>query len=226
MTDLAHRLGVSKELAFHDVYSLYDPDVMAMVPRPVFALLITTPISEPWRRSRQAEDAPLDWYKGAGPDEPVVWFQQTVIHGCGLIGLLHCVYNGIPADMITPGSDLANFLQEAIPLGMDARAKLLNDSDVLHQASEASASKGDTRPLRADEDSPHHFVALVKGRDGHLWELEGDRKGPIDRGLLGDDEDAFSNKALDLGIRRLIKIQSEAGGNLDFSCIALAPSMG
>jgi ubiquitin carboxyl-terminal hydrolase L3 len=226
MNELARCLGVSKELAFYDVYSLYDADMMALVPRPVFALLVTIPMNEAWRKEREAEDGPLEWYKGAGPDEPVVWFQQTVIHGCGLIGLLHCVSNGVPAEMIVPGSELAKFLEKAVPLEMDDRARLLNDSDSLHEASEAVAQKGDTRPLGADEDSHHHFVALVKGRDGNLWELEGARKGPLNRGSLGPDEDAFSERALDLGIRHLVDIQRKAGGDLPFSCIALGPSLG
>ena len=225
MNELARRLGVTKELAFYDVYSLYDADMMALVPRPVFALLVTIPMNEAWRQDRNAEDAPLEWYKGAGPDEPVIWFQQTVIHGCGLIGLLHCIANGLPSEMIAPGSELANFLEKAVPLGMADRATLLNETDSLHEASEAVAHKGDTRALRPDEDSIHHFVALVKGRDGNLWELEGARKGPLNRGPLGGDEDAFSERALDLGIRRLIDIQRKTGGDLPFSCIALAPSL-
>ncbi len=225
MNELGRRLGVTKELAFYDVYSLYDADMMALVPRPVFALLVTIPMNEAWRQDRNEEDAALEWYKGAGPDEPVIWFQQTVIHGCGLIGLLHCIANGLPLEKIAPKSELANFLEKAVPLGMDDRASLLNETDSLHEASEAVAHKGDTRALRPDEDSIHHFVALVKGRDGNLWELEGARKGPLNRGPLGENEDAFSERALDLGIRRLIDIQRKAGDDLPFSCIALAPSL-
>ncbi|GAP92755.2 putative ubiquitin C-terminal hydrolase L3 [Rosellinia necatrix] len=225
MNELTHRIGVSPALQFYDVYSLYDDDMMALVPRPVYALLATIPMSAAWRRNRDAEDAPLPWYGGAGPGEPVFWLQQTVVHGCGLIGLLHCVANGVPPASIAPGSDLARFLEEAVPLGMDGRAELLNDSAALYEASEAVAHKGDTQAVGPDEPNSNHFVALVKARDGRLWELEGARKGPLDRGLLGEDEDAFSDRALELGIRRLVQIQREAGDDLPFSCIALAPSM-
>jgi len=221
MNELARRLGVTEELAFYDVYSLYDADVMAMVPSPVFALLVTIPMTDAWREDRETEDGSKEWYKGAGPDEPVVWFRQTVIHGCGLIGLLPCVVNGLPSKMIVPGSKLANFLETAVPLGMDESAKLLGDNESLHEASEAVAFKGDTRALSPDEESIHHFVALAKGVDGNLWELEVSMKGPLNRGPLGDD-DAFSEKALELGIRRLIDLQRKAVANLPFSCIALA----
>lgn len=43
-----------------------------MVPRPVFALLVTIPMTEAWKQDRDAEDAGLEWYKGAGPVESVV----------------------------------------------------------------------------------------------------------------------------------------------------------
>ncbi|KAK3381136.1 hypothetical protein B0H63DRAFT_434520 [Podospora didyma] len=222
MNALARRLGVSEELAFYDVYSLYDEEMMALVPRPVYALLVTIPMNPAWRQDRNTEDAGHEWYRGSGPDEPVLWLQQTVIHGCGLIGLLHCVANGVPAEMIVPGSVLADFVDKATPLGMADRAQLLNDTDTLHDASEAVSALGDSRVLGEEEDSPHHFVALVKGRDGNLWELEGARKGPLNRGSLGEDEDAFSERALELGIRRLVEIQRQSGGDLPFSCIALA----
>jgi len=229
MNELAYQLGLSKKLSFYDVYSIYDSDMLAMVPRPVFALLATIPDTKAWKQGRDAEDARIEWYKGAGPEEPVIWFRQTVIDGCGLIGLLHCVYNGVPPEMIAPGSELANLLKKAVPLGMDERAQLLHDIEPIYKANEEAAHKGDTKALEPGTFNPkdlvaNHYLALVKARDGHLYELEGGRKGPLDRGSLGEGEDAFSERALELGIKRLIDIQREDGGDLGFSCIALAPS--
>ena len=85
----------------------------------------------------------------------------------------------------------------------------------LGQSAAPSAEEGDKLG--------QHFVAFLKGDDGHLWELEGSRKGPLDRGLLAEDEDMLSEKALEGSIGRLIKLAQEDGGNeLRFSCIALA----
>ncbi|KAH7176725.1 ubiquitin carboxyl-terminal hydrolase-like protein isozyme L3 [Dactylonectria macrodidyma] len=187
MNELACFLGVTEELAFHDVYSLYDDDAMAMVPRPVFALLVTIPMMEAWKQHRDAEDGAVEWYKGVGRDESVTWFQQTVIHGCRLIGFLHCVANGLPSEMVVPGSELANLLEKAIPPGIGERAALLNDTNSMHKASETVAQRGDTKDLYAGEESIHLFVVLIKGS-------------------LEDDEDAFSELALELGTRRLIDI--------------------
>jgi len=53
--------------------------------------------------------------------------------------------------------------------------------------------------------------------------LEGNRKGPLDRGILGDEEDPLSERAIKLGLGRVIELEKENGGkNLRFSCIALA----
>ncbi|KAK3324076.1 hypothetical protein B0T19DRAFT_443514 [Cercophora scortea] len=224
MNDLANKLGLSPALSFHDVYSLDDPDILAMVPRPVFAIVAIIPFTDAWEQDRKAEDANMALYDASGPTEPVLWFKQTIVHGCGLIGFLHCVLNGVPKDMIVPGSALGKVLEETTPLGREDRARYLNESQTLFDASEAAARLGDTVAPSADraERLGQHFVAFVKGRDGHLWELEGSRKGPIDRGLLGEDEDLLSEKAVELGIGRLIKMQLAGGGDLRFSCVALA----
>jgi ubiquitin carboxyl-terminal hydrolase L3 len=225
MNRLGYQLGIPREFSFYDVYSLHDPDLLAFVPRPVYALLVIVPITDAWAKSRVAEDAAQEWYSKSGPDEPVLWFQQTITHGCGSIGLLHCALNGPVAEMIKPGSYLEQLLNEALPLKMAERAKLLVDSDTLYTEHQAVAELGDTKADPSGVSGEGHFVAFVKAKDGRLWELEGSRKGPIDRGQLEENEDALSEKALELGLGRLIGIAQAAGGDLGFSCIALAPSL-
>lgn len=109
MNRLARTMGLSKKLAFYDVYSLKDPGLRALIPRPVHALLAILPLTPAWEASRVAEDADQPDYKGQGMLEPVgspsdgtnsrlllicvqiVWFKQTIGHACGSIGLLHCL---------------------------------------------------------------------------------------------------------------------------------------
>lgn len=94
MSDLVHKLGLSKKLAFHDVFSIDDPDLLAFVPRPAYALLLIFPVSETYEKFRVQEDQEKPEYNGNGPDEEVVWYKQTIGNACGLIGLLHGVSNG------------------------------------------------------------------------------------------------------------------------------------
>lgn len=56
--------------------------------------------------------------------------------------------------------------------------------------------------------------------------MDGRRKGPLDRGQLGEGEDVLSEKALDLGVRSFLKREEEAGGGeLRFSLMVLAESL-
>lgn len=225
MNQLAYKLGLSQELEFYDVYSLTDPDLLAIIPRPVFALLVIIPLSDAWHKDREEEDGSKQIYQGVGPDEPVIWFKQTITHACGSIGLLHSVLNSQAADYIKPGSDFDKLRQDAIPLRWAERANMLSESKPFELAHEAAAQLGDTPPptLEVADKLHQHFVSFVKGKDGHLWELEGSRKGPLDRGALAEDEDALSPRALALGLGRLIDMERNSGGNPRFSCIALGP---
>lgn len=223
MNKLAHDLGLNPSLGFHDIYSVTDPELLAFIPRPAHALLVIIPLTPTWHEERIAEDANKTDYEGSGEEEPTIWFKQTIGNACGSIGLVHCLLNGEASKHITPGSTLDKIRTEALPKKMIERAKVLEDSDAFEKAHADAVVLGDTPP----EDGQHrgqHFVAFVKGKDGHLWELEGDRKGPLDRGLLEENEDVLSEKALEMGIGRLMRIEGEKGGDLRFSAIALAES--
>ncbi|KAI1107749.1 putative ubiquitin carboxyl-terminal hydrolase [Jackrogersella minutella] len=221
MNQLAIALGLSSELSFYDVWSLDEPSLMEHIPRPALALLVILPRTPAWHMEREAEDAEKADYEGHGPKEPVIWFKQTIGNACGSIGLLHCAINGPAAEYILPGSDLDKIRRDAIPLRMKERADMLYNSAPFERAHNSCVPLGDT-VARSEGHSGQHFVAFVKV-NGRLWELEGSRKGPIDRGALGDDEDVLSPKALDSGFRRVIRLEQEAGGHdLRFSAIALS----
>ncbi|KAF2273553.1 cysteine proteinase [Westerdykella ornata] len=226
MTTLVHKLGLSRTLAFHDVYSIDEPDLLAFVPRPAYALLLIFPVSETYERFRVAEDKEREEYKGYGEGEEVVWYKQTIGNACGLIGLLHGVSNGAARGKIEPNSPLANLLQSAIPLPPPSRATLLYESQALESAHQEAAAGGDTSAPSADDSIDLHYVCFVKSDKDHLWELDGRRKGPIDRGELAPDEDVLSPRALELGVRSFLRREEEAGGGeLRFSLIVLAESL-
>ena len=59
-----------------------------------------------------------------------------------------------------------------------------------------------------------------------MWELEGRRKGPVERGFLAQGDDLLSRKALELGPWAYMKREENSGGReLRFSCLALAESL-
>ncbi|CAL5865841.1 uncharacterized protein PFLUO_LOCUS47 [Penicillium psychrofluorescens] len=224
MSHLVHQLGLPPTLGFTDVFSIDEPDLLAFVPRPAHALLLVFPVSATYEASRTTEDSTLPEYSGSGPTEPVMWFKQTIRNACGLIGLLHAVSNGEPRRQVIPGSDLDALLRGAEGLAPVQRADLLYDSKALESAHGDAAKLGDTAAPQAEDSVDLHFVAFVRGDDGTLWELDGRRKGPLARGLLKEGDDALSDAALDLGVRRFLKAEAEGGNpDLRFSLVSLGP---
>ncbi|KAL7275886.1 ubiquitinyl hydrolase 1 [Rhizina undulata] len=223
MTTLAHNLGLSESLAFHDVFSISEPELLAFVPRPALALLLVFPVSEVYENFRVKEDGARDEYKGHGEGEEAVWFKQTIRNACGMIGVLHAVSNGEAREMIESDSALSRLLEKAIPLPPLERAKVLEDSHELESAHKDAATQGSSVVPDAEADVDLHYVCFVKSKkNNHLYELDGRRKGPLDRGDLGD-EDVLSDKAVEI-VQGFIDREKESG-RLDFSLVALVPSL-
>lgn len=224
MSLMLHKLGLSPSLQFHDVFSIDDPDLLAFIPRPAHALLLVFPVSDTYEKFRHEEDASKADYTGHGDSEPVMWYKQTIGNACGLIGLLHGVSNGPARAQVQNGSDLDTLIKKAIPLTPVERADLLEETEVLETAHAAAAATGDTAAPNADDSVDLHYVCFVKSeKDGHLWEMDGRRKGPLDRGGLAADDDVLSPSALEKGVRAFLKREEAAGGGeLRFSLITLA----
>ena len=99
-TELAHRLGLSPSLAFHDVLSLDDAELLDMVPRPSLALVLVFPASGTYSADLVEKDKGVPEYSLCGDSEEVVWFKQTIHNACGLYGILHALSNGQARDFI------------------------------------------------------------------------------------------------------------------------------
>lgn len=224
MNPLAHKLGLDKSLQLYDVLSLTDTDLLALVPRPCHALLFVFPVTATSEAHWPAEDADRPFYPHAGPEEPVLWFAQTIGHACGLIGLLHCICNVDKPGAVVPHSNLAQLIDAMTPLHLEQRAALLYDSNLLEAAHAEAAVRGSSHVPSPSEDPGCGYVAFVRGKDGHLWELEGRRKGPLDRGAMRDDEDLLSESVIARGPGEFLKREKMAGGDCRFSCLALGPA--
>lgn len=217
-TSLIHDLGVSPKLGFYDIYSLDEPELLALVPKPVHAVIFIAPANVYYRLHSEGKPKELS-YDGTSGNEPVLWFKQTIGHSCGLMALIHSIANGTAKQFITPGSLLDKLLKQAPPLKPLPRADVLYNSMELERAHMPAARKGDSKAPSSEEPNGYHFLAFVKGEDGHLYELDGSWDGPIDHGLLPKDGDLLSEKALEMGIRKYLKL---AEGSVEYSMVALA----
>ncbi len=128
--------------------------------------------------------------------------------------------------LIAHSTPLETLLSTALPLAPDARARLLETSSTLAAAHASAASQGDTAAPEASTKVDLHYVAFVKSKENNLWELDGGRKGPLNRGKLGQEDDLLCEKAIEMGPMKFLKREEEkAEGELRFSIVALGPSL-
>ena len=126
-----------------------------------------------------------------------------------------------------PSTPLSHLITEALPLSPPERARLIETSPDLAAAHASAATEGDTNAPSADDSIDLHFVAFVKSPENNLWELDGRRKGPLNRGKLPEGEDILGDTAIALGPKKFLKREEEtAGGEMRFSILALGPSFG
>jgi ubiquitin carboxyl-terminal hydrolase L3 len=154
-TLLVQALGASPRLHFEDVFSLNDAE---FVDSPTAALT-----EEQQKRS-----------------ETVIWVEQTIHNACGFYALLHAVLN-IPSaqSLITPGSVLDAILSSK---SRQERQNVLETSHVLDDAYIPIALQGQTAV--ADDwawEPPFHYICFASVQ-GRVWQLDGDRRGPVDKG--------------------------------------------
>ncbi|KIP12846.1 hypothetical protein PHLGIDRAFT_17540 [Phlebiopsis gigantea 11061_1 CR5-6] len=214
-------LGVASSLTFVDVLSIDDPDVLAWVPRPALALVMVCPDSPAYKAKRRELDSQKGEYTGKGGEEPAIWWRQTIYNACGLYGLLHAVTNDPARRYIQKGSILDGLLERGILLAPEERALVLEGSPELEKIHTAAALKGDTAPPEHEDDEVDgHYICFVRSqKDGHVYLLDGDRKGPLDLGIaLKEGEDMLSEGALE-AVRSQIRL--EDGANVNFNLMAL-----
>ncbi|KAF3387398.1 Ubiquitin carboxyl-terminal hydrolase [Penicillium rolfsii] len=215
---LCRNLDISQDLAFHDILSLSPDFVREWYPRPCHALILLahTPI---YKAARSAIEPTIPIYQGSGPDEPIIWMEQTIRHACGLMALLHVVFNLEGGRYVTTGSKLDTLLQQAMQLGPTERARLLYDSEFLEKAHMDAASRGSSTAPSPRDENHHHFVAFVQ-KDGQVWELNGGMNGPLLRGTLGQGEDLLSEQGLKITVQDFMRV-AEKNGFGEMSIVAV-----
>lgn len=188
-SELAHTIGLSPVLQFHDVFSLTEPDLLAFLPQPLLAAVVLFPISAGYESDRKVVPG-----SGAIRSSSINWFKQTIKNGCGLYALLHALANLTPdyivEDLVLNKLVLSNLRPDQSD---DEIAKLVEQLESSIQLDANFGLKGQTEAPEADDDVLFHFITYVFGTDGHIYELDGRRDGPVDLGsselesnILGD----------------------------------------
>lgn len=214
-TKLAYDLGLSKDFAFTDVYSISDPVLLAMVERPVKALILLFPVSENYELQRKEVDSGRVPYEIPSSNEQVYWFPQLLKNACGLYALLHSVVNA-SGDNIVAGSKL-----EALIQALDKDKTFQGRTDIIENLEfeySRAARSGQTRAPDPQENVDLHFISFVL-RGGHVYELDGRRNGPIDLGASSSD-DILEEQVVFDRVQNLMSLADEKN-KLLFSLMAL-----
>lgn len=118
---------------------------------------------------------------------------------------------------------MAALIEACSSLPPDQRSSILENSAELEDAYAAVAHQGSSRvPDSAEDEVDFHYVCLVRSRgNGRLYELDGDRRGPVDRGLVvgSGEEDLLAPGAGAVDVVRAY--MEHEGGNANFSLMAL-----
>lgn len=125
-TELIHELGVSHDLTFQDIVSIDDPELISLLPRPVYALVLIFPTSEDYELQIQHETFKTPEYHNSENDQTVIWFKQTINNACGLYAILHAVSNGAAKEFI---SQWTFFFLALVTLGCAVSYSLLWNLD-------------------------------------------------------------------------------------------------
>ena len=228
-TSWCSSLGMdTSKFAFHDIFGT-DPDLLAMVPQPVAAVLLLFPITPSMEQLRTTENASAS---SASSTSDILWFKQTIGNACGTIGLLHALANSSAASAIKPDSPLYTFFKKARATDdVDERAEILVNSKELQTVHEATASQGQSQAPEDLDNVILHFVCFVRSKDGELVELDGSggRKGPLVRGKKVETQEDLLPVAVNYVKDNYVSValtaeSLENPNEVNFNLIALGPS--
>ncbi|KAI1262305.1 ubiquitin C-terminal hydrolase L3 [Xylariaceae sp. FL1019] len=231
-TELIHRLGVSKNLSFFDLLTLSASDtyLLSFIPRPAHALILVIPAPMGYAKELDVVEKDIPHHDKSGDEEDAMFYRQTIVNACGLYAILHAVSNGDTRKSVEPGSHIDQLISRCMPLKREERIASLESDDQLEAAHASVASRGDTAPPPDPTYEPQQaYMTFTKSsKTGHLHQLEGCRRGPIDLGVTLDyGEDMLSEKAL----TAVKKFVDEAGKGddwygLGYSAMALCVTEG
>eukprot|EP01111_Echinosteliopsis_oligospora_P002644 TRINITY_DN1399_c0_g1_i1.p1 TRINITY_DN1399_c0_g1~~TRINITY_DN1399_c0_g1_i1.p1 ORF type:complete len:236 (+),score=80.37 TRINITY_DN1399_c0_g1_i1:68-775(+) len=183
LTQFMHSLGANASYEFTDVFG-FDPDLLAMVPQPVVAVLLLFPVDEHYQKYRHQQEEKIK-ADGQTLSKNLYFMKQTIGNACGTIGVLHSVLNNSSSVIGSDGFFKA-FLNKTKEMTPDERAAALFDDQQIDTVHASSAQQGQSREIPPEEDVDLHFISFVQV-DGNLYELDGTKPFPINHGASSAD---------------------------------------
>ncbi|KAG0243596.1 Ubiquitin carboxyl-terminal hydrolase isozyme L3 [Actinomortierella wolfii] len=215
-------LGVKEPWRYVDVMGL-DDDLLGFIPQPVHAVILLFPINDVYQAYIQEERKRIE-EEGQIVSDKIVFYPQTIANACGTMGVLHSIANNWAHGgiiQLEEDSIIKRFLEKTLPMAPADRAKALETDKDLARVHEGHASTGQTETPDLQAEVDLHFVCLIE-RDGHLYELDGNKPWPVNHGKTSPD--TFLKDAAKVA-REFVKRDPD---NYNFSVIAAttAPDTG
>jgi len=176
-------VGVSTTARVTDVYGL-EPDLLMMVPQPVYALLLLYPLNEKSEAFRAEQEETLA-AGGQHVAPEVFYMRQYVGNACGTVALMHAVANCADRVPLSDGA-MKSFLEQTAAMTPEERGKQLEVTESIGATHALCAQEGQTEAPDKDEKLDTHFIAFVQVA-GHIYELDGRKQRPINHGATSPE---------------------------------------
>ncbi|XP_046679365.1 ubiquitin carboxyl-terminal hydrolase isozyme L3 [Homalodisca vitripennis] len=204
-------VGVPEKWQIVDVYGL-DQDLLAVVPRPVVALIFLFPTSDKYEEHRISQEGEVQ-AKGQTVSPDVYYMKQFAQNACGTIALLHSIGNNLDKIQLGDGC-LKQFFEDTKQATPEERGEMLMKNAGVINAHQELAQEGQTEAPSPNEPVNFHFVALVC-KDGDLYELDGRKSFPINHGPTTPDS------LLEDGAKVIREYTSRDPDDIRFTVVAL-----
>lgn len=174
-----------QEYSFSDLYST-DDWALEIVPSPLKAIIMLFPCTENQEAHRVAQAADID-ANGQIVSKNVFHIKQFIGNACGTIGILHAICNSMEKEKyIRPGSYLDTFISSTSSMtNADEVGTYLESNTALEEVHKVAAAEGQSDQIAEGDDCNFHFICFTPV-DGHLYELDGRKKYPINHGETTD----------------------------------------
>ncbi|KAI9592461.1 ubiquitin carboxyl-terminal hydrolase isozyme L3-like protein [Syncephalis fuscata] len=212
MNKFVHKLGVSEQWAYTDIWGL-DDELLAIVPQPCVAVILLFPVTDNYEDFRKKETEQIN-RDGQKVSDKIFYMCQTIRNACGTYAVLHSLLNNRESVGLGDGP-LMDFFKKAENATFEERSKILSEAADIAAVHTESAHVGQTETPDANAKIDLHFVCFVQC-DGDLYELDGRKGHPVNHG-----------SSIDL-LRDTAKVarmfMERDPENVNFNLIALAPN--
>uniref|UniRef100_K3WN15 Ubiquitin carboxyl-terminal hydrolase n=1 Tax=Globisporangium ultimum (strain ATCC 200006 / CBS 805.95 / DAOM BR144) TaxID=431595 RepID=K3WN15_GLOUD len=202
------------EFSFCDVLSIEDW-ALEMVPTPVLGVLMLFPIKAHTEAFAKEEEEKI-LRDGQVVSDSVYYMRQTVGNACGTIGILHAIGNTRQHITLDPSSYLGKLFNKTETKTPDEIADFLENDNELEETHSSAADAGQSEQLESVDDPINTHFICFSHVDGHLYELDGRKKFPINHGPTTQDNLLKDACAV------IQKFMTRDEGEVRFTILALA----